>query len=456
VSEVLRLTGPAVLTGLFQTLTFLADRVMLGRHSSISLGSMQISGVVMWSICSVFFGAMIGSVALVSRRVGAGEFERARSVAHAALRLAGAIGLIVGVSGSFGSGFIAEAMAPVGKGDTVVAATTYMRVGFVAFPAVFLAAAGSLILNGSGDTKTTFWIGAIANAVNIGVSYPLIYGFEVGPLQIHELGSAGAAIGTLLSYMLQCMLILIMLRRPSCAVQVRGIFLGPLPNVQQRAARHRARRELWSLSGPAVLERLAIYSGYVLFAFVVASLGATAMAANQVLLTLESICFLGAEGFGVAAATVMGQFLGRGDPEGSSCGGGFAALACALALSACGLVIWGTQSWTLPLFVAPGESGEELITAAAEAMPILVITQPMMAIALVLGHALRGAGDTRSPVIAAVVGGLMLRVGGSWILGVELELGLWGIWMATAIDWTVRAAILSAVFMRGRWKTLKL
>ncbi|WP_205633185.1 MATE family efflux transporter, partial [Enhygromyxa salina] len=73
VAEVLRLTGPAVLTSLLQTLAFLADRVMLARHGAISLGSMQISGTVMWSVFSVFFGALIGTVALISRRVGAGE-----------------------------------------------------------------------------------------------------------------------------------------------------------------------------------------------------------------------------------------------------------------------------------------------------------------------------------------------------------------------------------------------
>jgi putative MATE family efflux protein len=453
IRTVLRLTGPAVLTSLLQTFAFLADRIMLGRHGAVSLASMQISGTVMWSSFSVFFGAMIGTVALVARRVGAGELEQAQVVARAALRLAAVLGFVVGVVGFAFAGVIARAMAPDEPAAAAIidAATSYMRVGFCAYPAVFLSTAGALILNGSGDTKTTFWIGTVGNLLNIVANYFLIYGHEFGPITIPELGATGAAIATASSYVLQCVLTLAVLRRPSCPVRATELL-----QLRTDAAELDARRRVIRLSIPAIAERIVIHLGYVWFAAVVTTLGAVAMAAHQALLTLESICFLGAEGFGVAASTVVGQYLGRRDGEGSSRGGWFAALACAGALSLCGLLIWATGPWTLPVFVAPGESGEGLIAAAMLAMPLLVIAQPMMAMAVVLGHGLRGAGDTRSPVLAAAVGGLALRVAGAWLLAVEFELGLAGIWMATAIDWTVRSLILGAVFLRGHWRSLDL
>lgn len=449
---VLRLTGPAVLTSLLQTLAFLADRIMLGRHGAVSLASMQISGTVMWSSFSVFFGAMIGTVALVARRVGAGELEQARVVARAALRLAAALGLLVGVVGSLGAPVIATAMAPDEPAAAAIidAATGYMRVGFCGYPAVFLSAAGALILNGSGDTKTTFYIGTAGNLFNIAANYLLIYGHRIGPITIPELGATGAGLATAGAYLLQCVLVLLVLRRPSCPVHVSGL-LRPTSD----RAELDARRRLIRLSAPAIVERVVIHVGYVWFAAVVNTLGAVAMAAHQALLTLESICFLGAEGFGVAAATVVGQYLGRRDPEGSTRGGWFAVIACAAALTLCGAVIWATAPWSLPVFVAPGESGHALILAATLTIPILALAQPMMAAAVVLGHGLRGAGDTRSPVIAAAVGGLLLRVAGAWWLAVELGLGLPGIWIATAIDWTVRSVILGWVFWRGRWRSLE-
>ena len=450
VAVVLRLTGPAVLTTLLQTLAFLADRIMLARHSEAALGSMQISGSIMWSAFSVFFGAMVGTVALVARRVGAGELDRARVVARSTLRVAAVIGLVVGLAGSLGSELIAHTMAP-DEPEIAQCSTDYMRIGFLFFPAAFVATAGALILNGSGDTKSTFYIGTLANLINIGANYLLIYGATIGPLEIPELGASGAAIATALNYVVQCVLILWVLQREHCPVRVERLF-GPTDGERERIAR----RELLRLSSPAVAERVVIHFGYVVFAGLVTSLGATAMAANQALLTLESICFLGAEGFGIAAATVVGQFLGRRDADGSTRGGAFAAVACMIAMSGCGLAIWATATVTLPVFIAPGESGENLITAAMHTMPYLVLAQPMMALAVVLGHGLRGAGDTRSPLIAAVIGGLLVRVSGAWFLAFECELGLPGIWIATSIDWTVRTLILGYVFLRGRWRSLEL
>jgi putative MATE family efflux protein len=454
VAEVLRLTGPAVLTSLLQTMAFLADRIMLARHSEVALGSMQISGSIMWSAFSVFFGAMVGTVALIARRVGAGELERARVVARTALRLAALIGLVVGLVGSLAAGLIAHSMAP---DEPEIASTSadYMRVGFWFFPAAFVSTAGALILNGSGDTKSTFWIGTLANLINIGANYLLIYGTVIGPLEIPELGATGAALATALNYVVQAVLILWVLQREGCPVRVEHPFRRS-PSDPGGERERIARRELLRLGSPAVAERVVIHVGYVAFAGLVTTLGATAMAANQALLTLESICFLGAEGFGIAAATVVGQFLGRRDGGGSTRGGAFAAIACALALTGCGLAIWASATWTLPVFVAPGESGSELIMAAMITMPFLVLAQPMMGLAVVLGHGLRGAGDIRSPLIAAVIGGLLVRVGGAWLLAIVLGLGLPGIWIATAIDWTVRTAILGFVFVRGRWRSLEL
>jgi putative MATE family efflux protein len=447
-----------VLTSLLQTVVFLADRVMLGRYSETALASMQISGPVLWSVFSIFFGSMIGAVALVARSVGAKDDDRANEIGRTLLRLAMVIGLAVALLGMPAAGLIADAMAPADSVELSAMATEYMFVFFLGFPAVFVGAAGALVINAGGDTQSTLRIGIITNLVNLAINYVLIYGHTIGPIEIPEFGALGAAIGSVVAYVIESVLILRILTRASTGwlattspLRVRGLFrleLGEVERATQRA--------ILRLSLPALAERLVIHAGFLAFARVVTSLGDTAMAANQTLITLESICFLAADGFGVAAATVVGQYLGRDDPASSRLGGWLAAGSCAAVLGVLGLLVWATAPWTTLAFAPRDQPGTAMIAMALATMPLLVLSQPVMAIAVVLGHGLRGAGDTRSPLLAAVLGGFVVRVVGALTLAIGLDLGLVGIWIATCCDWTLRTIILVAVFTRGRWQKIDL
>ena len=84
-----------------------------------------------------------------------------------------------------------------------------------------------------------------------------------------------------------------MLARPDHPASVHG-WLRRSPDAPA------TRRELLRLSAPAVLERVVIHAGFLAFARVINGLGPLAMATNQALIGLEAICFMGADGFGVA------------------------------------------------------------------------------------------------------------------------------------------------------------
>ena len=67
----------------------------------------------------------------------------------------------------------------------------------------------------------------------------------------------------------------------------------------------------------------------------------------------------------------------------------------------------------------------------------------------------RGAGDTRTPMLVALIGPMVIRLSACWLLAFELEMGLLGIWVATTIDWAIRAIVLAIVFRAGRWKSIE-
>ena len=77
-----------------------------------------------------------------------------------------------------------------------------------------------------------------------------------------------------------------------------------------------------------------------------------------------------------------------------------------------------------------------------------------MAITDALAGSLRGAGDTRSPMLVAIIGPVVVRLTACWLLAFEWEMGLLGIWIATTFDWTVRCVVLAMIFRRGAWKSI--
>ena len=190
VREVLRLTGPAVLTSFLQTLVFLVDRILLGRYSEAALASMQVQGPLLWSLWGIFTGLLVGTVPLVARSVGARDLSRARDVARAALLLAFVLGLGVSLS----CGVLARPIVGVLGPDSAelrALSERYVVIALAGFPQMFVATTAAFVLHGTGNTRTPFVVGLLSNGVNVAASALLVFGLSWGPLHVPSLGVSG-------------------------------------------------------------------------------------------------------------------------------------------------------------------------------------------------------------------------------------------------------------------------
>lgn len=440
-SEVRRLALPAILHSLLQTLVFVVDRVMLGRHGEASLAAMQLGGAIEWSIWSVFAAFEVGTIARVGRHVGARRPESARRAAVLSFAMAAGIGSALALASPLlllALPYAAKNVSPAALAE----ARAYLGVTIGASPLVFVATIGIATLQAGGDTRTPLAIGIVANVVHVAMNRALILG--VGTV-IPAMGARGAGISTAVTFGLEAVLATVVLLGPTRAVSLRRR-AGGAKGEENDGESESELRLLTRIALPALVERVLYHVGYVGWVLVIARLGDAAMAANQSLISIESICFLSGDGFGIAAAALVAQKLGAKEPESARKVAGVAARDAVVTLTLFGLVAFALRDVILPVF----SRHDEVLAIGRQTMPVLAVAQPFMAMGIVLAQSLRGAGRTRDALRVSVIGAVIVRLSATWLFGIVLGLGLAGVWMGSTLDWIVRSALLARLWLARR------
>ena len=97
-----------------------------------------------------------------------------------------------------------------------------------------------------------------------------------------------------------------------------------------------------------------------------------------------------------------------------------------------------------------------VIPPAEMCLVFIALGQPFLSVAMILGQALRGAGDIRATLVVTFIGIWLVRVAVGYILGIVLGLGLFGMWIGWLADFGARSVLMYTRFQAGKWKTLKI
>jgi Na+-driven multidrug efflux pump len=411
---------------------------------------------------SVFIALNVGSTALIARFKGQGDRKAAELVTAQSILLALIVSALMTVPG------VAFARAMVlGMGaapDTVDAATSYFSILMLGFVPTVLPIAISALLRGVGDARTSMRYNVTANLVNIVFNYLLIYGKFGFP----ALGVEGAAIATVIGNCAACAMALAAVaggtRGPRAAREEAARVDPASPDraradVRERSfARLRLSREtcapnpamlkrMFRIGLPSAAEQLALRLGLLIYTITITALGTTVFAAHQIVLSILNMSFVNGQAFGIAATSLSGQALGRGEPEAAR----DASAACqrmgALVSTVMGIGMFTFKRQLVALFTAD----PEIIALGAGVMLIVAAIQPFQSSFQIYAGALRGAGDSLYPAISLAIGILGIRPFLSYAFVHVMELGLYGAWLALVADQVVRYLLILLRFRRGAW-----
>ncbi|MEX2187501.1 MAG: MATE family efflux transporter [Pirellulales bacterium] len=450
----LRLAVPVLVEQSLHVLVGFSDTILAGQYLSTSeLAAMGMLNYVLWTIETCFAIVAVGSTAVIARSIGAGDAQAARCAAHQSFLLGIVLAAVLMAAGFALTDRLVAALALTG--DAADSAARYLRFLLAILPLMMAEFVGIACLRAAGDTVAGLTVMFVANCINVAVSWSLVRGVAV--LGIPRLGWDGLAIGTSLSFSFAGIAILVMLARGRAGLKITWRELRP----------HRATmRRLLRVGLPGGGDQLAIVFCHLLYVRAINGLGELATAAHGVGVRIESMAYLPGFAFHVAAQTLVGQFLGAGDPRRAArsalvtlgVGGGL--------MIASGAVMYFAPDLLTRLFINPNEG--DVRALANRLLPIVGVGMPALAVVSILGGALRGAGDTRLPIVFTFVGLIVVRLPLCYWLAYETislpffetplsgqNLGVVGAWYAMVIDATVRCVLVGARFWQGGWRKAK-
>jgi putative MATE family efflux protein len=441
--EVARQAWPVVLQMLLKTLMFYVDTYMISGVGPEAMAAMGVVGPISHTLVAVLSALSVGTIAVVARAWGEGDRAKQEREASAAALLALVVGLPLTIAGLLILPGMAELFRVPGSPAVTEMARRFLRIEASIFLFFCLDAAATGILRAAGHTVFPMMATLFANVLNIFLNWVFIYGNLGAP----RMGVAGAALATSISFALQGSVLFGYLWLPRSPIRLT------LPGL--RGVTRDSVARLVRVSLPAAVEPLILQSGFLIYNKAITELGVTPMAAHRAAITVESLTFMPAWGFAVAGSAVVGQYLGAGRPDKADAGLRQCAWFSTGLLSAAGIAFTFFAEPLVRLFLrGPGEAAT--VAAAAMCLRISALEQPFMALGMALGGGLRGAGDTRSPVIVGVLGVWGVRIPLAWTLAFPMGLGLNGIWITMIADWALRTAVFAFLYRRGRWKAIKL
>ncbi|MDA8885119.1 MATE family efflux transporter [Gammaproteobacteria bacterium] len=429
-SGVWSLAWPTIITNLlFASSSIIAIKVVgdLGQDAvAATITGQRLSFILQ----AVLMGILSGTTALMARHWGAKEPEESSKYLARTIQLTLSFSIVF----SFLLWFYAEPLiAFLGlKDNALVMSVIYLKylAPFLPFLAIGLSITTGF--RSIGDVKTPLIISLIMNVIGVSFMVVLTHGY----LGFNNYGVYGAAIGNGISFICGAVLSMIVWRMNLVKAKYSSLFVLDVKRI----------KKIFEVGFPSALEQVIFQLGINAFLIIVAQYGTTAYAAYGVGIQILAFSFVIGFGFSMAGASLVGQHMGAGDniqAKRSAWSG--------MKLSIVFMTIFGA----FIIFFAEPIVGFLINDADVIKLTVIFIwimgsLQPLMAVEFSLGGALRGAGDTRSPLFITLTCLLFIRVLSALVL-LYIGAGIEMIFATLIADYFVKAILFVKVFRSEKW-----
>lgn len=379
---------PLMLSGILQLMFNAVDIVVVGRFSgSQALAAVGSTTALINIFTNLFIGISLGANVLAARFYASGKEKEMSETVHTAITLALISGIIMAVVGLLLAKLALELMGT--PSDVIELSTLYMRIYFCGMPFFMLYNYGAAILRAVGDTKRPLIFLIISGVANAGLNMILVI--------IFHMGVAGVGIGTVISQLISCILVLRCLYKSEGCYQLRFSKL----RIQKVYL-----RQIFQVGIPAGIQSTVINFSNALLQSSVNSFGSTAMAGYTAANNILGFLYASVNAVTQACMSFTSQNYGVGkykrmDRVLINC------LILSVVISGvlgCGSYAFGTE--ILKVYT----EDPKVIQCGLEILSMTTVTYFLCGIMDLFPGALRGMGRSGVPMILSIIGTVGTRI----------------------------------------------
>jgi MATE family multidrug resistance protein len=438
-ANIWQISWPMFLIMIFNFLVGLADIYVAGLISPEVQAAVGYVGQLYFLVIITANAISIGTLALVSRAIGAGNSRGATETTRQSLifSVVVATGLTI-----IGYVFNKQMIAFSGFSPTISEiSANFLKIFSLALGPNYIMIVSNAVFRASGEVKKPLFTMFLVSLINIVGDFVLVFGLLFFP----EMGYIGIAISTASSVTIGMFVNLAFF----FADRWRSVYSGRLTVIPSMV------RKIVNLGWPAGLLQIAWNAGTIVLYNILGRLGNASVAALASIsngLRLEAIIYLPAFALNMAASVLVGQNLGARNADRAENLGWKIAITGVVLMSAMALIIFiWAKSLASILTTDPA-----VLEETTRYLRINMVSEPFMALSVTLAGCLQGAGDTRGTMWVIIIAMWVVRLPLAYFLGIIANYGATGVWVAMVTSMGVQGMLMTWRFHRGHWKQLKL
>lgn len=432
------LSIPMILEMAMESLLAVVDIFFISKlNSTDAVTAVGLTESVLAIVYSLAMGLGMAATAMVARRIGEKDQPGAAVAAVNALYIGVIVSVIISVIGIL---FYEDILRLMGASESIIAVgsgyTQWMLVGNFTIVSLFLINA---IFRGAGSAAIAMHSLWIANIINMILDPILIFGW--GP--IPAMGVEGAAIATNIGRGAGVLYQLYYLTGEKGIIKIHKENIKIDWTIINR---------LLKVSAGNIGQFLISTASWLFMARIIVTFGSAAFAGYQFAIRVIIFTILPSWGMANAAATLVGQNLGAGQPDRAEQSVWKAGFLNMFFLGMISIMFFFISEPIMRIF----SNNEEVIRYGTQCLRIVAFGYVFYGYGMVIVQSFNGAGDSRTPTILNLCGYWLFQIPLAYILAVNLDFGASAVFWAIAIAESAMAVAAIIIFRQGKWKTVKI